>query len=273
MDRFLELYSRLTHLHKLLISAGILIVILYLGYEAEVVTAEQELQAAKDAAIAQEADVAKMRELNLSAAGLEEERRRAEEENSELKKRLPSEPQIEELLASISESAKATGITIVDFEPKNEEVAPAPVTSPIPAQKTTGAGTAATTQPGDTGKPVAEANIASKTLIIIKISGTFAQTVMFYDRVLNEDRLIHMSKLEITSAAKGPINSASSVLLESNATFIAYSQQPKLIPASLPSPSAVPPGMQQSPPPLSQGKTIDPKNTVAEATLEPVERQ
>jgi Tfp pilus assembly protein PilO len=266
MDRLLEAYSKLQRVHKIILTALAFFFLLYMSYETEIVPAEQALESARAEAIAIEKEVADLSQLSKTNEAIADELRRAKEENEALKAMLPESPEIEALLSSLSAAAKATGVTILSFEPKNDTSTasgtpnnqgnPSPGAPAAPPVAADGSQPPDPNAPPGSSPPPPEEPIAFRALIDVNLMGTFAQIVMFYDKTLHFDRIIHLSKfnLDVLSDASAGTKDASEAQLTSSATFIAFSQQQTVVPASANKPSSSPaPAHPPSTPPGPTG--------------------
>lgn len=205
--------------------------LLYLGYESQVIPAEAQLVSAKDAASGLENEIATLKDLTQSMVVIKDNLKRAQQEMDEIKAKLPEQPDLEGLLASLSDAAKSAGVTITSFEPKEHTPsADGNSMSPMLAQ---GGGPAPASggQADSSSNPSSSETLAFKTNIDVKVSGTFSQIVLFYDKTLHFDRIIHLTRFELATSSDQPNNTQQDkVLLNANATFVAYSQLAKAIP-------------------------------------------
>ncbi len=230
MERVLELYGKVSNLQKLIAVLFLVGYLLHAGYDSEITPAQDSITQSKQQALALEQEIAQLQEVNKSMAAIKDELRRAEDEMTALKTILPEEAKVEELLASFSAAAKASGVTLVSFLPKESSSSNAPVAQP-PMPPPNPAASQPPNQdgdqppvPGQNPPPVQEEPIALKTEISVKIRGGFAETVMFFDRTLQFDRIIHLGSFTIESTKTGKTNSSQRVL-DTTVTFFAYSQK------------------------------------------------
>jgi Tfp pilus assembly protein PilO len=261
MERVLELYGKVSNLQKLIATLVLVGLILWTSYDSEISPAQESITQAKQQALTLEQEISQLQEVNKSMASIKDELRRAEDEMTALKAILPEDPKVEELLASFSAAAKASGVTLVSFLPKDAATQPSPVVQP-PVQVQNPAASQTPNQAGapppatpQNPAPPQEEPIALKTEISLKIRGGFAETVMFFDRTLQFDRIIHLGTFAIESAKTGKANNSQRVL-DTNVTFFAYSQKsgsgavtPSTMNHSMPPPpSGAPPGTPPSAP-------------------------
>jgi Tfp pilus assembly protein PilO len=250
MEKLLELYSKITMQHKIIITLIALAAALGMGYQSAIVPAEAQLEAARANAAALETEINSLQELNKSMVTIQDELRRATDEMTALKAILPEEPDIESLLSDLSAAAKATGVTIVSFEPKSDAtgLAQTPEVNPLAAQTPEPSNPDVSPAPGDANQPSIEP-IAYKTEIEVQVSGSFSQIVSFYDRTLQFERIIHLSSFDLSIRESGDKSNIAGRTLTARTSFFAYSQQSKFIPPSLPKAETKPPGQSPSPPP------------------------
>lgn len=266
MEHFLAQYAKIKRHHKIIISILTLIALLYFGYENEVVPADAQLVSAKDAANGLENEIATLKDLTQSMVVIQDNLKRAQQEMDEIKAKLPEQPDLEGLLASLSDAAKSAGVTIVSFEPK-EHTSSGDANSGGSGQNIPGGpGPAAAPQSaGTTGASGGDEALAFKTNIDVKVSGTFSQIVLFYDKTLHFDRIIHLTRFELASADQSNSTQQEKMLLNASATFVAYSQLAKAIPRSDTAKQQTP-QTPQTPPPAQapQQSATDAPNNVSE---------
>lgn len=264
MEKILELYGKISTPQKLLIILIGSAYMLWVGYDSDISPAQAAITESKQQALALEQEIAQLQEVNKSMTAIKDELRRAEDEMATLKTILPEDPRIEELLANFSAAAKAAGVTLVSFQPKAPDSEPPPAAAPLPVPSTApganpspGAAQPQAPAPAQ-GQPSphsGEEPIAQKTEITVKIRGGFAETVVFFDRTLQLDRIIHLDNFTIESKRDGGNNSQR--ILESTTTFVAFSQKSSSFaptPAIINSP-VPPPATPDDPPsagPVSQ---------------------
>lgn len=188
VDEIVDRYKQLNIHHKLIALAAILILFSWLSW-SNVETAEQDLEAAKT----EDQDLQnKIQELsgggqNLTA--IEAKKRKAEQDLAALMELIPSEIEIEEVLAILSASGRDSGVIVARFEPVDTSrsgeartSSGGPTLSPAPASPE---GMASSSSFGG--------DSTQQMPFKVTINGTYVQLVAFFDRVLSTPRIIRLT--------------------------------------------------------------------------------
>jgi Tfp pilus assembly protein PilO len=267
VEKYIEHYRKLTPQLKILI----LIVLCalsaaYSWYESvEPAFAAHQMVVEEMAQL--DGEVESLNKAGQNIVAVESELRKADEEIALLLDLLPSDPEIDRVLNYFATASKETGVELQEFVPedaaKKKEVDAAaaqatPPVAPKPPEK------APVVPP-----PPTAADEVTRTLVTVKLTGSFSQITAFLDRVLGLPRVLRVASFnynapEGSDAPKEPGSSvggneggteaAGGPRLSANVVFEAFSQKGLVEPAQsqVPAPPAgAPPAGTLPPPELS----------------------
>jgi Tfp pilus assembly protein PilO len=154
----------------------------YLSYSENVELAQSALQTAQDAEAKLTSDITNFNKSGQSLSSIEAQKRKAQEEFSDLFAMLPQEVEIEGLLAQFADAARDSGANMTKFTPDGSRT-PTLAAAPVG-------------QAGAQSGPSAP-DFVSRSGFSVTIEGTFVQIVTFLDRVLSLKRVVRAESFEL----------------------------------------------------------------------------
>lgn len=262
LNQVFEQYRALSLQIKLALLVAIAGIVAYMSYSDCVSVAESSLAAAKSADEQLSNELNNFNRGGNSLAAIESQKRKAEEDLVRLFELLPKDEEIEKLLADFANSARDSGIEMIQFVPGNTSQAQAS-TSKIDGS------TPAAAMPGNTPTatksiiPASSFSVDSlhKIPLNVKLKGTYSQIATFFDRILSMSRIVRLENFGFKSDTESVavslpagMNSGSvtrtrtapdgSPILSVEAQFITFTQKGEtpnfaaLAPKSVPKPTS-----------------------------------